>query len=221
MDSIAENLLRIQENIPSDVKLIAVSKFKPVEVIKEAYQAGQRVFGENKAQEMTEKYQDLPQDIQWHFIGHLQTNKVKYIAPFVNMIHSVDSMKLLSEINRQGEKYNRIIDCLLQFYIAKENTKFGFSLQEANEMLDSNFFINYKHIRVCGVMGMATFTDNHTQIRSEFRTLKKIFIHLKENYFPQTNCFKEISMGMTDDYQIAIDEGSTMVRIGSAIFGSR
>ena len=221
MGSIAENLVQIQKNIPSDVKLIAVSKFKPIEVIKEAYQAGQRLFGENKAQEMTEKYQDLPKDIQWHFIGHLQTNKVKYITPFVDLIHSVDSIKLLSEINRQGEKYNRIINCLLQFYIAKEDTKFGFSLQEANEMLDNNFFINYKHIRVCGVMGMATFTDNHTQIRSEFINLKKIFIHLKENHFPQTDYFKEISMGMTDDYQIAIEEGSTMIRIGSAIFGSR
>jgi len=221
MGSIAENLLRTQRNIPSGVELIVVSKFKPVEAIMEAYQAGQRVFGENKAQEMTTKQEQLPQDIQWHFIGHLQTNKVKYIVPYVTLIHSVDSEKLLEEINRLAKKNNRIVDCLLQFHIAKEDTKFGFSLQEAKNMLDSDSFKDYCHIRLCGVMGMATFTDNEMQIRSEFRTLKEYFIQLKETYFPQADYFKEISMGMTDDYRIAIEENSTMVRIGSAIFGNR
>ena len=221
MGSIAENLAEIRKNIPHGVELIAVSKFKPVEDILEAYKAGQHVFGENKAQEMTDKHQQLPQDIQWHFIGHLQTNKVKYIIPFVSLIHSVDSVKLLEEINRLAEKNNRIIDCLLQFYIAKEETKFGFSLSEAKEMLESESYKRCKNIRLCGVMGMATFTDDKTQIRSEFGVLRNHFMQLKDNYFPQADYFKEISMGMTDDYRIAIEEGSTMVRIGSAVFGNR
>jgi pyridoxal phosphate enzyme (YggS family) len=221
MSNIAENLAEIRKNIPSGVKLIAVSKFKPVEAIMEAYHAGQKVFGENKAQEMTQKHQQLPDDIQWHFIGHLQSNKVKYIIPFVSMIHSVDSLKLLEEIDRLAERNNRIVDCLLQFHIAEEDTKFGFSISEAEEMLESEQYIYSKNIRLCGVMGMATFTDDENQVRSEFKTLKNYFLQLKENYFPQADYFKEISMGMTDDYQIAIEEGSTMVRIGSAIFGDR
>jgi pyridoxal phosphate enzyme (YggS family) len=177
------------------------------------------MFGENKTQEMTEKYQLLPQDIQWHFIGRLQTNKVKYIVPYVSMIHSVDSRKLLHEINRLSEKNNRIVDCLLQFYIAKEDTKTGFSLSDAEEMLSSEIFQTYKNIRICGVMGMATFTDEKDIIRSEFKMLKTYFQILKSKYFASKEEFKEISMGMTDDYPIAIEEGSTMVRIGSAIFG--
>lgn len=221
MSSIAENLAEIRKNIPSGVELIAVSKFKPVETIMDAYIAGQRVFGENKAQEMTQKYQALPNDIQWHFIGHLQTNKIKYIIPFVTLIHSVDSLKLLEEMNRLAQKNNRVVDCLLQFHIAEEETKFGFSFGEAEELLQSESYKNCQNIQLCGIMGMATFTDDENQVRSEFRTLKNYFLQLKEKYFSQTDCFKEISMGMTDDYQIAIEEGSTMVRIGSAIFGSR
>lgn len=221
MGNIAENLAKIQKNISSGVELIAVSKFKSVTAIADAYNAGQRVFGENKSQEMAQKFQELPDDIQWHFIGHLQTNKIKYIIPFVSLIHSIDSLKLLEEINRLAKKNNRFVDCLLQFHIAEEDTKSGFSFFEAEKMLESEDYKNCKNIRLRGVMGMATFTDNENQVRSEFRTLKKHFLQLKEKYFSQTDSFKEISMGMTDDYQIALEEGSTMVRIGSAIFGSR
>jgi pyridoxal phosphate enzyme (YggS family) len=221
MNIIEENIIQLQKNIPANVKLIAVSKFKPASVVKEAYLAGQYDFGENKAQEMTEKYQSLPKDIQWHFIGHLQTNKVKYIIPYVTMIHSVDSMKLLGEINSLSEKNKRIVDCLIQFHIATEESKFGFSFDEVETMLESSEFQLWKNIRICGVMGMATFSDNQNLIRSEFKTLKKYFLTLKNHYFTDQSSFKEISMGMTDDYLIAIDEGATMIRIGSAIFGSR
>ncbi len=221
MGQITENIKQIRESIPTYVTLIAVSKFKPVSVIKEAYDGGQRIFGENKAQEMTEKHQLLPQDIQWHFIGHLQTNKVKYIIPYVTMIHSVDSMKLLQEINRVSEQNNRIVDCLIQFHIAAEESKFGFSFPEVEKMISGNEFQALNHIRVCGVMGMATLTDNQELIRSEFKTLKEYFLILKDRYFTNQDSFKEISMGMTDDYKIAIEEGSTMIRVGSAIFGNR
>ena len=221
MSSIADNIQQIQQTLPATISLIAVSKTKPVAAIVEAYQAGQYAFGENKAQEMATKYSQLPADIQWHFIGHLQTNKVKYIASFVHLVHSVDSARLLEEINRQGEKSNRVIDCLLQFYIAKEESKFGFTLEEAENMLQGEKYKQLKNIRLCGVMGMATFTDNSTQVQQEFQTLKYYFDFLKENYFADQNAFKEISMGMTDDYLLAIAEGSTMVRIGSAIFGRR
>ena len=221
MENIAENISQIRKNIPENVRLIAVSKLKPVSAIQEAYNAGQQLFGENRTQEITGKYQLLPKDIQWHFIGHLQTNKVKYIIPYVNMIHSVDSGKLLHEINRLAEKNDRIVDCLLQFYIATEESKFGFSLSEAEEMLSGVEFQTWKNIRICGVMGMATLTDNQEVIRSEFKTLKHYFQVLKNKYFADQEAFKEISMGMTDDYLIAIEEGSTMVRIGSAIFGER
>ena len=221
MENIAKNIRQIREQIPENVTLIAVSKTKPVSAIEEAYKAGQQVFGENKAQEMMEKHLVSPKNIQWHFIGHLQTNKVKYIIPCVSMIHSVDSAKLLQEINRLAEKNNRTVDCLLQFYIATEESKFGFSLAEAQEMLSSEEFKRWKNIRICGVMGMATFTDNQDIIRSEFKTLKEYFLVLKNNYFHNKDIFKEISMGMTDDYLLAIAEGSTMVRIGSAIFGER
>jgi pyridoxal phosphate enzyme (YggS family) len=190
-------------------------------MIAEAYQAGQRIFGENKAQEMKTKQAQLPPNIQWHFIGHLQTNKLKYIIPFVQMIHSVDSMKLLQEINRWAEKHNRIVDCLLQFHIATEETKFGFSYQEAEEMLSDEVSQTWKNVRLCGVMGMATFTDDKQLIRKEFRTLYGYFSSLKNEFFPSSDAFKEVSMGMTDDYPIAIEEGSTMIRVGSAIFGNR
>ena len=221
MKSIAENIRRIRETLPANVSLIAVSKTKPVEMIAEAYRAGQYAFGENRAVETAEKCPQLPTDIQWHFIGHLQTNKVKLIAPFVHLIHSVDSERLLEEINRQGKKNNRVIDCLLQFYVAEEETKFGFSLEEAEAMLEGETFKKLQNIRLCGVMGMASFTDNAAQVRQEFQTLKNCFNFLKEKYFAAESAFKEISMGMTDDYPIAIEEGSTMVRIGSAIFGER
>jgi pyridoxal phosphate enzyme (YggS family) len=221
MSSISENIKQIRKQIPDNVTLIAVSKTKPVEVIQDAYNAGQRIFGENRTQEITEKQPFLPKDIQWHFIGHLQTNKVKYIIPFVSLIHSVNSAKLLREINRLSEKNNRITDCLLQFYIATEESKSGFSLTEAEEMLCSEEFQTWKNIRICGVMGMATFTNNQKLIRSEFKTLKEYFCVLKNKYFSNNDAFKEISMGMTDDYLIAIEEGSAMVRIGSAIFEKR
>lgn len=185
------------------------------------YDAGHRAFGENKAQELESKYAVLPKDIEWHFIGHLQTNKVKYLAPFVSLIHSIDSLKLLSEVNKQAQKSNRIIDCLLQFYIAKEETKFGLDFDEANDLLCSTEFLELQNVRICDVMGMATFTDNEIQIREEFANLKKVFWELKKNHFSTNENFKEISMGMTDDFQIAIEEGSSMVRIGSAIFGAR
>lgn len=216
-----QNYHSILSELPVQVTLIAVSKTKPVEDIQLLYQEGQRVFGENRAQELKSKYEVLPKDIEWHFIGHLQTNKIKYIAPFVSLIHSVDSFNLLQEINTSAKKVNRIIPCLLQFYIAQEETKFGFDRQECIEMLESEMFKSLRNIEIVGVMGMATFTDDQEQIRNEFKSLHDHFNFLKTNYFQDNFKFKEISMGMTDDYHIAILEGSTMIRIGSAIFGSR
>jgi len=221
MSSIAENIQRIQNTLPANTALIAVSKMKPVDAIAEAYQAGQHAFGENRAMEMAVKRSQLPEDIQWHFVGHLQSNKVKYIVSFVHLVHSVDSEHLLDVINREGQKGKRVIDCLLQFYIAQEETKFGFTMEEAETMLQKKKFLQLKNIRLCGVMGMASLTDNSAQIQREFQTLKQHFDYLKEKYFAEESSFKEISMGMTDDYSIAIAEGSTMVRIGSAIFGER
>ena len=189
--------------------------------MQEAYDAGQRIFGENKALEMRDKHQALPSDIQWHFIGHLQTNKIKYIAPFVTLIHAIDSLSLLEAVNKEAAKNDRIIDCLLQFHIAQEETKFGLDIEEAKSLLESESFKNLKNINICGVMGMATFTDNAAQVRNEFKNLKNIFETLKENYFKDNDSFKEISMGMSDDYPIAIEEGATMVRVGSKIFGAR
>jgi pyridoxal phosphate enzyme (YggS family) len=218
---IKKNLNRINSELPSDVLLVAVSKTKTPQMIQEAYEEGHKVFGENKVQEMTEKHAVLPKDIHWHLIGHLQSNKVKYIAPFVSLIHSVDSLKLLKEINKQGIKYERTIDCLLQFYIAEEETKYGMSMDDATEILESDEFTVYENISITGVMGMATFTKNEEQIREEFRTLENYFNVLKSHYFKFNNSFKHISMGMSDDYKIAIEEGSTIVRIGSLIFGSR
>jgi PLP dependent protein len=215
--SVADNLSRIKKEIPPHVKLIAVTKTYPLEVILEAYHAGHKVFGENRVQELTPKHQDLPQDIEWHLIGHLQSNKVKYIAPFVRLIHSVDSWKLLQEINKCGEKSHRIIDCLLQVHIAEEETKFGLSFEEAEEILASKELQDMKHARLVGMMGMATLTEDTNQIRKEFRALKSFFEKSKVNN-PQLTI---LSMGMSSDYTIAIEEGSTMIRIGSSIFGSR
>lgn len=218
--SIKENLLKIKNSIPEQVTLVAVSKTKPNEAILEAYQAGQRVFGENKVQELTEKYESLPKDIEWHMIGHLQTNKVKYIAPFVSLIHGIDSLKLLKEVNKRAKQNNRIINCLLQIHIAEEDTKFGFDENEVKVLLACDEFKGLESIKIIGLMGMATFTDDESQIRREFKSLKSLFNQLKT-----LNTFNfqlsTLSMGMSGDYKIAIEEGSTMVRVGSAIFGHR
>lgn len=205
----------------TNTKLVAVSKTKPNEKILELYNKGQRIFGENRVQELVSKYDSLPKDIEWHLIGHLQTNKVKYIAPFVSMIHSVDSMKLLKEINKQAKKSERIIDCLLQFHIAMEDSKFGLDLSEAKEILNSERFNNFENVRIKGVMGMASFTDDEKVVRNEFKQLKSIFDELKAAFFSSKDYFQEISMGMSGDYGIAVEEGSTMVRIGSLLFGAR
>ncbi|MBA3899607.1 MAG: YggS family pyridoxal phosphate-dependent enzyme [Bacteroidetes bacterium] len=216
--SIAENIHKIKSKIPENVTLVAVTKTKPVELIKEAYKAGHKIFGENKVQEMMDKKDLLPGDIQWHLIGHLQSNKVKFIAPFVSLIHSIDSLKLLKEVDKQAEKNKRIIKVLLQVHIAKEETKFGFSMEEIAELVQSEEFKSLKHIKVAGLMGMATFTENEAIVRSEFSSLKALFEQIKA-LMPEG--FKEVSMGMSGDYKIAIEEGSTMVRVGSALFGSR
>ena len=216
---IAENIKHIISSIPSDVQLVAVSKTKPNADITEAYNVGQRVFGENKVQELVAKYESLPKDIQWHFIGHLQSNKVKYIAPFVSLIHSVDSLKLLQIINKEAEKCDRTIPCLLQVYIAKEETKFGLDQTELNQLLDES--ANLKNIGICGFMGMATNTDDMNIVRNEFKELKSIFDTAKSKYFSQSSSFNTLSMGMSGDYKIAIEEGSTMIRLGSTIFGER
>jgi len=214
-------ITNLKQTLPSDCKLIAVSKTQPIEKLAEAYAAGQRVFGENKVQEIVPKFEALPKDIEWHMIGHLQSNKVKYIAPFIHLIHSVDSSKLLEEINKQAMKSVRTIPCLLQLHIAREETKFGFSEHEVMELFQSPSFKNFQNIKIVGLMGMATFSDNPEQVRAEFRSLKTFFDHLKEFSLPPRVEMKELSMGMSGDYKIAIEEGSTMVRVGSAIFGSR
>lgn len=218
---IKENLDRILSSIPEHVTLVAVSKTKPVELLQEVYEAGHRDFGENKVQELVEKYEKLPKDIRWHLIGHLQTNKVKYIAEFVHLIHAVDSLKLLLEINKQAARHNRTIDCLLQFHIAEEETKFGLSYDEYRELLQSTEFTQCKHVRICGVMGMATFTENTAQIRKEFAQLNRYFQRLKSEYFTNEPFFSIVSMGMSGDYLLAVEEGSTMVRVGSSLFGTR
>ncbi|MGC4039332.1 MAG: YggS family pyridoxal phosphate-dependent enzyme [Flavobacterium sp.] len=218
--SIKENLLQIQSQLPEDVTLVAVSKTKPVSDLIQAYDAGQRVFGENKIQEMTEKWEQLPKDIQWHMIGHVQTNKVKYMAEYVNLVHGVDSLKLLEEIDRQAKKHNRVIDCLLQVYIAEEESKFGLDEIELNEILNSETYRSLQNIKVIGLMGMATFTDNQAQIKKEFQYLKSLF----DKYSKTTTGSRQLttlSMGMSGDYKLAIECGSTMVRIGSSIFGGR
>lgn len=219
--SVSENLKKLKAEIPAHAKIVAVSKTHTAAEILDVYNTGNRVFGENRAQELIDKQPLLPSDIEWHFIGHLQTNKVKYIAPFVSLIHSIDSLKLLSEVDKQAVKNSRTIDCLLQFHIAEEESKFGLNRDEAAEILDSAAFRSMKHIRVTGVMGMATFTENEQQVRKEFRMLKTHFDFLKQKFFPSDPGFCEISMGMSGDYLIAIEEGSTLVRIGTAIFGER
>ncbi len=219
--SIKNNLLEIKSTLPDNVTLVAVSKTKPVSDLMEAYEAGQRIFGENKIQEMAEKFEQMPKDIEWHMIGHVQTNKVKFMASFVSLIHGVDSSRLLEEINKQALKNNRVIDCLLQVHIAEEETKFGLNESELNELLQSDAFAQLKNIKIKGLMGMATFTDDQNQIQKEFNHLKSIFEHLAQSQ-KADNCEMEIlSMGMSGDYQLAIDCGSTMVRIGSSIFGTR
>lgn len=218
---IKTQLAAIRSSLPATTALIAVSKTHPIERIMEAYEAGQRDFGENKVQELVEKYEALPKDIRWHMIGHLQSNKVKYIAPFVHLIHGVDSFNLLKEINKQGQKNGRQISCLLQFHIAQEDTKFGLSLEEAKAFLAGPEFSLLDHVRICGVMGMATFTENTAQIRQEFQNLHAIYQNLLSSYFSSNSEFKEISMGMSDDYPIAMEEGSTLIRVGSKIFGRR
>src|SRR6201996_5588 len=220
--SIADNIKDLKkQTVPLKVSLIAVSKTKPVEDIQQAYDAGQRLFGENQVQELMEKYDKLPSDIQWHLIGHLQTNKVKYIAPFISMIQSVDSLKLLQEINKQALKSNRVIDCLLQIYIADEETKFGLGFDEAIELLRSDEFAELKNIRIRGLMGIATNTDNEKQIGEEYYELDTFFKGIKQSFFRKDKTFDTLSMGMSSDYKIAIQKGSTMVRLGSTIFGSR
>ncbi|PKB44009.1 hypothetical protein AX016_2220 [Cellulophaga sp. RHA19] len=218
--SIKESLLTIKKELPDTVTLVAVSKTKPVSDLEEAYAAGQRIFGENKIQEMTQKWEVMPKDIQWHMIGHVQTNKVKYMAEYVSLVHGVDSLKLLKEINKQAKKHNRVINCLLQMHIAEESTKFGLDKEELNNLIDSDIFKTLENINVVGLMGMATFTDDKNQVKKEFATLKEIFSSLQS--IKSTNLdVKILSMGMSGDYKLAIDQGSTMVRIGSSIFGSR
>ena len=219
--SITDNLNIIREKIPQGVCLVAVSKTKPVSALMEAYEANQRVFGENKVQELCAKQAEMPKDIEWHFIGHLQTNKVKYIGSFVSLIHGVDSLKLLQEINKEGLKNNRVIRCLLEFHVATEESKFGLNFLEAEVMLSSVEFNGLKNVSVDGVMGMASFTDDVNLIHREFHQLKDIFDSLKNRFFVDHPHFSIISMGMSDDYQIAIEEGSNMVRVGSSIFGKR
>jgi pyridoxal phosphate enzyme (YggS family) len=220
--SIADNIKSLKnETTPKKVTLIAVSKTKTVADIQEAYDAGQRLFGENTVQEMVEKQEQLPKDIEWHQIGHLQTNKVKYIAPFISMIQAVDSLKLLQEINKQAIKNDRVIDCLLQIYIADEETKFGLGFDEAIELLRSDEFAGLKNIRICGLMGIATNTDREKQLKDEFHELKTFFDGMKQSFFRKEDSFNTISMGMSSDYEIAIEQGSNMIRVGSTIFGGR
>jgi pyridoxal phosphate enzyme (YggS family) len=221
MSDIAGNIIYLKTRIPSSVKLVAVSKTYPVKNILEAYNAGQRCFGENRVQELLHKKDFLPGNIEWHLIGHLQCNKAKYIVPFISLIHSVDSYKLLKTINTEASKINRVVDCLLQIHIATEETKFGFTMEEVVEMVKSQDFVNLKFVRICGVMGMATFTSAIAQVQKEFRFLADFFNSLKIKYFTDSRYFNEISMGMSGDYEIALNEGSTIVRIGSIIFGSR
>ena len=221
MSHIQEEIQSIKAGLPEGVRLVAVSKFHPIEALQDAYDGGQRIFGESKVQEMTQKYEALPKNIEWHFIGHLQTNKIKYMASYVALIHGVDSYKLLAEINKQAAKARRIIPCLLQIHIAQEETKFGFSTEECRAMLEEGQWRQLDHVQIAGVMGMATNTEDEAQIKREFSTLSAFFQEVKETYFREVSSFKEISMGMSDDYPIAIEEGSTLIRIGSRIFGAR
>ncbi|MDP4223259.1 MAG: YggS family pyridoxal phosphate-dependent enzyme [Bacteroidota bacterium] len=221
MSDIASNIRLLKQQIPQSVKLVAVSKTRPANDILEAYNTGLKYFGENRVQELLSKKDLLPPDIEWHLIGHLQTNKVKYVVTFISMIQSVDTFRLLKTINSEAHKIGRIVDCLLQIHIAEEETKFGFNMAEIDEMVRSVEFSELKYIRICGVMGMATFTDDSLQVQKEFRYLADCFNDLKRNYFKDSEFFREISMGMSGDYMTAIREGTTMIRIGSLIFGER
>lgn len=219
MTDVIKNIESIRPLIPDGVRLVAVSKTKPAEMIQAAYSVGQRLFGENKALEMRDKHAQLPTDIEWHFIGHLQTNKIKYIISYVTLIHSIDSLSLLQAVNKEAAKHDRVVDCLLQFHIATEETKFGLDRAEADELMQH--YAELPNVRIVGVMGMATNTDNKEQVRSEFRNLHSIFVDLKSKYFADRPEFKEVSMGMSHDWQIAVEEGSTLIRLGSTIFGAR
>jgi len=219
--SIQQNIEEIRTHLPPQVRLVCVSKFHPNESVMEAYDCWERIFGESKVQEMCSKYETLPKDISWHFIGHLQSNKIKFIVPFVQLIHGVDSFQLLEEINKQALKAGKTVNCLLQIHIAQEDTKFGFSAVELLETLSVGKWKGLSGVCICGLMGMATYTDNREQIRNEFHGLKLLFDQAKTEYFKDIPSFRELSMGMSDDYQLAIEEGSTLVRIGSSIFGNR
>lgn len=219
--SVRDNIDFLRSEIPDSIKIVAVSKFHSVEQIMQAYDDGQRVFGESRVQELVDKHGALPEDIEWHFIGSLQRNKVKYIAPFISMIHSLDSFRLMKEINKQAVANDRVIPCLLQVHIAKEDTKSGFAMDELDRFLESREWEKCKNVEICGVMGMATFTDDESEVRSEFRKLKSIFDKYKERFFSDQPSFTEISMGMSGDYKIAVEEGSTIVRVGTLIFGNR
>ena len=219
--NIADNLQQVLNELPDGVRLVAVSKFHPNEAIEEAYRSGQRVFGESKVQEMTAKYESLPKDIEWHFIGHLQTNKIKYIVPYVALIHGIDSYKLLVEVNKQAEKAGKVVNCLLQLHIAEEETKFGFSFEECRDMLAEGEWKTLSNIQLCGLMGMATNTDDNEQIEKEFCSLSSFFKEVKDSWFADTEAFRELSMGMSHDYHQAIAAGSTLIRVGSKIFGDR
>lgn len=221
LDSVKERLLSVRDTVREGCRLVAVSKYHPVEMIQACYDVGQRIFGESHEQEIRMKHTVLPKDIEWHFIGHLQTNKIKYMASYVALIHGVDSYKLLVEINKQAIKVNRIIPCLLQIHIAQEETKFGFSTDECRQMLEEENWKSLKNVQIAGVMGMATNTDDESEIKKEFENLSRFFHEIKNTYFPTSSSFKEISMGMSDDYLLAIEEGSTLIRIGSRIFGAR
>ncbi len=218
MSGIAERIQSVVASLPETARLVAVSKFNPAEAVLQAYNCGQRLFGESKVQELTGKYEVLPKDIEWHFIGHLQTNKVKYIAPFISLIQSVDSLKLLKEIDAQAKKVNRVIDCLLEIHVAQEETKYGFSIDELRELFKERAFDVFENVSVVGLMGMASNTDDEVQIREEFRLLSDFYKEMKDSLAPQ---FRELSMGMSHDYHIAVEEGSTLVRVGSFIFGER
>ena len=221
MNDIARHLDTVKSTLPAGVSLVAVSKFHPAEALREAYDAGQRIFGESRVQELVAKQAVLPSDIEWHFIGHLQTNKVKHIVPFISLIHSADSPHLLAEVDRCAARCSRVVDCLLQLHIAEEETKFGFSFDECRDYLASGVWSSLTHVSLRGVMGMATLTDDETSIRREFASLQAFFAEIKKNYFPLDKNFSEISMGMSHDYRLALDYGTTMVRVGTLIFGER
>ncbi len=219
--SIQSNIKELKIQIPEQVKLVAVSKTKPNEEILQAYETGQRLFGENKVQDLVQKYEQLPKNIEWHYIGHLQRNKVKFIAPFVSLIHAVDSLRLLQKINEEALKNNRTINCLLQMHIADEDTKFGLNIDEIKQILEKPEYKKLQNINISGLMGMATYTDDKSKIKAEFASLKSGFDLIKSSYFENTDYFKEVSMGMSGDFKIAIEAGSTIIRVGSIIFGAR